>query len=73
MHAWEQPAGALSEWSPKAGVQLVMPRLGEPVEPAHTERVKPWWRAVDKTARAVRKVIVLSVLHRDRPLFSKSA
>jgi hypothetical protein len=24
-----------------------MPRLGEPVEPAHAERVTPWWRSVD--------------------------
>ena len=24
-----------------------MPRLGEAVEPAHAERVTPWWRAVD--------------------------
>jgi hypothetical protein len=32
---------------PKRGVPLVMPRLGEPVEPAHVERVSPWWRAVD--------------------------
>jgi len=24
-----------------------MPRLGEPVEPAHAERVEPWWRVVD--------------------------
>ncbi len=24
---------------------LVMPRLGEPVEPAHVEQVSPWWRA----------------------------
>jgi hypothetical protein len=29
-------------------VQLVMPRLGEPVEPAHVERVDPWWRAVER-------------------------
>jgi hypothetical protein len=27
-----------------------MPRLGEPVEPAHAEGVKPWWRVVDTTA-----------------------
>ena len=33
------------------GAQLVMPRLGEPVEPAHTEAVEPWWRVVDKTAK----------------------
>jgi hypothetical protein len=28
-----------------------MPRLGEPVEPAHAEGVEPWWRVVDATAR----------------------
>jgi hypothetical protein len=28
-----------------------MPRLGEPVEPAHVEDVQPWWRVVDATAR----------------------
>jgi hypothetical protein len=25
-----------------------MPRLGEPVEPAHVERVSPWWRSVER-------------------------
>ena len=39
------------ELAPKAGAQLVMPYLGEPVEPAHAEGVKPWWRVVDTTAR----------------------
>jgi hypothetical protein len=29
-----------------------MPRLGEPVEPAHVDRVTPWWRAVDAPHRA---------------------
>jgi hypothetical protein len=24
-----------------------MPRLGEPLEPAHAEGVEPWWRVVD--------------------------
>jgi L-ascorbate metabolism protein UlaG (beta-lactamase superfamily) len=47
MHAWDQPAEALLELAPKAGAQLVMPRLGEAVEPAHAERVEPWWRVVD--------------------------
>jgi L-ascorbate metabolism protein UlaG (beta-lactamase superfamily) len=47
MHAWDQPAEVLLERGPKAGAQLVMPRLGEPVEPAHAERVEPWWRAAD--------------------------
>jgi len=47
MHAWDQPAEALLELGPKAGARLVMPRLGEPVEPAHEKRVEPWWRVVD--------------------------
>jgi len=51
MHAWDQPAERLLELGPKAGAQLVMPRLGEPVEPAHEARAEPWWRVVDKTAR----------------------
>ena len=51
MHAWDQPPEALLELGPKAGAQLLMPRLGEPVEPAHAEGVEPWWRAVDTTTR----------------------
>ncbi len=31
----------------KQGAQLVMPRLGEAVEPSRAEAVTPWWRAVD--------------------------
>ena len=27
-----------------------MPRLGEPVEPAHAEKVEPWWRVVDQVS-----------------------
>ena len=47
MHAWDQPAEALLELGPSAGAQLLMPRLGEPAEPEHFERIEPWWRAVD--------------------------
>ena len=47
MHAWDQPAEALLQLGPKAGAQLLMPRLGEPVEPAYANGVTPWWRAVD--------------------------
>jgi len=48
MHAWDEPAETLLALGPKRGVQLVMPRLGEPVEPAHVERVDPWWRSVER-------------------------
>jgi L-ascorbate metabolism protein UlaG (beta-lactamase superfamily) len=47
MHAWDEPAETLLDLAPKAMVQLLMPRLGEPVEPAHQRKVEPWWRAVD--------------------------
>ena len=47
MHAWDQPAEVLLAEAPKAGARLVMPRLGEPVEPAHAGSVEPWWRGID--------------------------
>ncbi|HZF16841.1 MAG TPA: MBL fold metallo-hydrolase [Steroidobacteraceae bacterium] len=45
LHAWDQPVEYLVKHG--AGVQLVMPRLGEPVEPGRGKRVEPWWRVVD--------------------------
>jgi hypothetical protein len=47
MHAWDEPAETLLALAPKQAAQLVMPQLGEPVEPAHAERVTAWWRNVD--------------------------
>jgi L-ascorbate metabolism protein UlaG (beta-lactamase superfamily) len=51
MHAWDEPAETLLALAPKKDVQLVMPRLGEPVEPANVESVTPWWRGVDAHRR----------------------
>ena len=48
MHAWDEPAETLLALGPKRGVPLVMPRLGEAVEPAQMEKVSPWWRAVER-------------------------
>lgn len=44
MHAWDEPAETLVELAPAYGTHLVMPRLGEPVEPSLSEGVDPWWR-----------------------------
>ena len=44
LHDWDQPAERLLELAPRAGARLVMPRLGQAVEPAHAGRVQPWWR-----------------------------
>jgi L-ascorbate metabolism protein UlaG (beta-lactamase superfamily) len=51
MHAWDQPAEELLSLGEKAGAQLVMPRLGEAVEPAHAARAQAWWRGVDTAAQ----------------------
>ena len=50
LHAWDEPAETLLALAPQQGVQLLMPRLGEAVEPARADsadRVLPWWRGVD--------------------------
>lgn len=51
MHAWDQPAEELLRLGEKAGAQLVMPRLGEAVEPEHAARAQAWWRGVDAAAQ----------------------
>ncbi len=48
-HDWDQPAESLLVQAPAQGVQLLMPKLGEPVEPAHEHDLTPWWRAVDES------------------------
>ncbi len=47
MHAWDEPAETLLELAPPRGVHLLMPRLGEAVEPARVDHVVPWWRGVE--------------------------
>lgn len=47
MHAWDDPAETLLALGAKRGAQLIMPRLGEAVEPVRVESVTPWWRSVD--------------------------
>jgi hypothetical protein len=46
MHAWDEPAETLLQLGPKQSAHLVMPQLGEPVEPSRVERVEPWWRPI---------------------------
>ena len=46
MHAWDDPAETLLQLAPNQGVNLIMPRIGEPTEPAHAGRVDPWWRPI---------------------------
>ena len=48
LHAWDEPAETLLSLGTRGNARLVMPRLGEAVEPARADRVTPWWRAVDQ-------------------------
>ena len=51
MHAWDQPAETLLALAPGRAARLVMPRLGEAIEPSRVEGVTPWWRGVDERGR----------------------
>ena len=44
MHAWDEPAETLLRLGPNANDPIVMPRLGEPIEPGRASNVNPWWR-----------------------------
>jgi L-ascorbate metabolism protein UlaG (beta-lactamase superfamily) len=52
MHAWDEPPETLLALAPAHGARLVMPRLGEPVQPARVDSVTPWWRGVDAAGSA---------------------
>ena len=46
LHAWDEPPETLVRLAPSNGVHLVMPLLGEAMEPSRVERVQPWWRSL---------------------------
>ena len=50
MHAWDEPAETLLSLAPQQGVQLLMPQLGQAVEPVQVDSVTPWWRGVETKA-----------------------
>lgn len=51
MHPWFEPAETVSRLGAARSVPLLMPRLGEPVEPSIGARVDPWWRAVSAAGK----------------------
>ena len=46
IHAWDEPAETLLRLAPRQGAELVMPMLGQAVEPGRVELVEPWWRSI---------------------------
>ena len=66
IHDWDDPIETLLDLGSKRDTPLLLPRLGEPVEPAHGPLTSPWWRAVD--AAAVDRTIDELPLIDDAPL-----
>ena len=56
MHAWDEPVETLLKLAPKYDAQLLMPRLGQAVEPARVDAVAPWWRGVDDQKKSAKTV-----------------
>ena len=50
MHAWDYPVETLFDIAQRQNLQLVMPRLGEAIEPALVDAIQPWWREVETSA-----------------------
>lgn len=50
MHDWDEPAETLLRL--RKATPLLMPELGQPVEPARGGEPVAWWRAATKTVRA---------------------
>jgi|HubBroStandDraft_1064217.scaffolds.fasta_scaffold02527_6 L-ascorbate metabolism protein UlaG (beta-lactamase superfamily) len=62
MHDWDQPAEALLQLARACNAQLMMPRLGEPLEPTQPPPLTPWWRAVDAPAAPQRPAEIAATL-----------
>lgn len=58
LHAWDEPVETLLALGPKQGARLLMPRLGEAVEPAHQHALSAWWRGVDAVGTAPTAAVV---------------
>jgi L-ascorbate metabolism protein UlaG (beta-lactamase superfamily) len=53
LHAWDDPVETLVRLAPARGSRLLLPKLGEPIEPAHDLPIGTWWRGVDAAPQAV--------------------
>ncbi len=47
LHPWDDPVETLLRLAPKSDGRLLLPKLGEAIEPAHEAKIQTWWRGVD--------------------------
>jgi L-ascorbate metabolism protein UlaG (beta-lactamase superfamily) len=68
MHAWDEPVETLLRLSQSEDSPLLLPRLGEAVEPAHRAQVQPWWRVPGAgAAPTAAPSVEVPALQRDMP------
>jgi L-ascorbate metabolism protein UlaG (beta-lactamase superfamily) len=65
LHAWDEPVETLLRLAPKSYVRLLLPKLGQPVEPTHDVVLDTWWRGVD--ARPQAEALREEVLPKEMP------
>jgi L-ascorbate metabolism protein UlaG (beta-lactamase superfamily) len=70
IHAWDEPAETLIELAPKQSAHLVMPLLGQPVEPSRFEVVTPWWRTVGKHEQPINEISLTETAVNAGPVFT---
>jgi len=46
LHPWDDPVETLLRLAP-ADTRLLLPRLGQPIEPSHDLPIETWWRGID--------------------------
>ncbi len=51
LHAWDAPAEELLALAPRFNARLLMPLLGQAVQPTQAEGPRPWWRDNAATER----------------------
>ncbi|MBS0373768.1 MAG: MBL fold metallo-hydrolase [Proteobacteria bacterium] len=55
LHDWDQPVERLVEQAGRRNAPLLLPRLGEPMEPGREMVPAPWWRDVRRSTEAVER------------------
>lgn len=66
MHEWDEPVETLLARVAQPE-RLLMPRLGEAVEPSHLRLPETWWRSVGQPGQATAPAEPVSALSRDLP------
>ena len=53
LHAWDEPIETMLSLAAPAGLRLLTPRIGRPIEPRDVDGPTPWWRAPSSSSSRV--------------------